>query len=411
MQETQNQAAAAADPDPLELAHATKARAPKEAAELLAEYPSATIAAVLPKLPPALTQDILAELPGGLIDGIVHAAPAETVAQWHVNQQFAQGSIGRMMEPVRALFRPEMSVRETIEQLRPLVRTVSITYGYVVDGTGRLCGIVTMRDLLFARETDRLEALMLRDVFTLSPGTPLNEAMTLVLDRHYPVYPVCDADGILLGLVRGQAMFEKRAFEISAQPGSMVGVDKEERAATPLWQSFRMRHPWLQINLLTAFGTALVVSLFDATIQQIVVLAAFLPVLSCLAGNNGCQALAITLRGLTLGDLERLAVRDLIVKEVKVGALNGLFTGIVGGIAMYFFARASGEHNPALLGTIMLIAMVVTCMLSCLLGTLVPLAVRRYGADPATASSIFLLTFTDIIGMGFMLLLATWLVL
>jgi magnesium transporter len=187
----------------------------------------------------------------------------------------------------------------------------------------------------------------------------------------------------------------------------MVGVDKEERVNTPLREAFRMRHPWLQINLFTAFGTAAVVSMFHDTIERIVVLAAFLPVLSCLAGNNGCQALAITLRGLTLGDLKHYPVLSLLAREMRLGALNGFFTGVVGGIAMYFFARAGGEDSPLLLAFVMIIAMVVTCVLSCLLGTLVPLALRRLGADPATASSIFLLTITDIIGMGFMLLLAS----
>ena len=129
--------------------------------------------------------------------------------------------------------------------------------------------------------------------------------------------------------------------------------------------------------------------------------------LSCLAGNNGCQALAITLRGMTLGDLERQPVLAVVARELRLGGLNGFFTGVVGGVAMYFFARAAGESSPLLLAFIMVIAMVVTCVLSCLLGTLVPLAVRKFGADPATASSIFLLTITDIIGMGFMLLLAS----
>lgn len=384
-----------------------KTHSAQDAAALLAEHPAAAIAAVLAELNPGLTQDILVELPGGLVDGVMRAVPPEVALQWERNRSYSQGSIGRLMGPAYAVFAPGMTVAETVEKLRALIRIAFITYGYVVDENGRLCGLVTMRDLLFAADDVRLESLMLRRVFTLRPDMPLNDAMKSVLDRHYPVYPVCDENGVLVGLVRGQAMFEEQAFEISAQPGSMVGVDKEERAATPLWQSFRMRHPWLQINLFTAFGTALVVSLFDDTIKHVVVLAAFLPVLSCLAGNNGCQALAITLRGLTLGDLERLPVRDLILKEVKIGALNGFFTGIVGGIAMYLFAHFNGEAQPALLGSIMVVAMVVTCVLSCLLGTLVPLAVRRYGADPATASSIFLLTFTDIIGMGLMLLLAT----
>ena len=280
----------APDPDRRRLAQEAKARSPKEAAALLAEYPANRIAEVLQDLNPALTADIIAELPGGLVDGILHAAPQETVAQWRVNQQYGDGTIGRMMEPVRAVFRPEQRVRDTIEQLRPMVRTSFITYGYVTDSAGKLLGIVTMRDLLFADDQVALESIMLRNAFFLTPGLALADAMKLVLDRHYPSYPVCDGNGRMIGLVRGQTMFEEQAFEITAQVGSLVGVEKEERLATPLKTSFRFRHPWLQINLATAFVAGAVVAIFQDTVDRLVILAMFLPVLAGQSGNTGCSA-------------------------------------------------------------------------------------------------------------------------
>ena len=100
-------------------------------------------------------------------------------------------------------------------------------------------------------------------------------------------------------------MFEAKAIEISLQAGSMVGLEKEERLATPWSASLRIRHPWLQLNLLTAFLAAGVVALFQGTIDRLVILALFLPVLAGQSGNTGCQALAVTLRGMTLGELKR----------------------------------------------------------------------------------------------------------
>ena len=415
MQENQHQAATAAAPDHQgqersELARAAKARSPKEAAALLAEYPAATIAAVLQELPPALTQDVLAELPGGLIDGIAQVAPPETVAQWRTNQPYAQGTIGRMMAPVRAVFQPQMTVRETIEQLRPLVRNAFITYGYVTDDTGRMLGIVTMRDLLFADEQLPLESIMLRNAFSLTPTLPLADAMKLVLDRHYPVYPVCDDNGVLLGLVRGQTLFEEQAFEITAQVGSMVGVEKEERLATPLQSSFKFRHPWLQINLATAFVAGAVVAIFQDTVDRLVILALFLPVLAGQSGNTGCQALAVTLRGMTLGELKAGMERALVIKEASLGALNGAFTGLVAALGM--FIVASYQHNPnaLLLSLVVWIALVGSCVASGISGAMVPLTLKRFGFDPATASSIFLTTATDVVSMGLLLGLATLLI-
>jgi magnesium transporter len=410
VQETQTQATAAANPERSELVRAAKARSPKEAAGLLAEYPAATIAAVLQDLPPALTQDVLVELPGGLVDGIVQVAPPEIVAQWRSNEQFPQGSIGRMMAPVRAVFRPQMTVRETIEQLRPLVRNAFITYGYVTDDAGRMLGIITMRDLLFADEQVVLESIMLRNAFSLSPGLQLADAMKLVLGRHYPVYPVCDESGVLLGLVRGQTLFEEQAFEITAQVGSMVGVEKEERLATPLQSSFKFRHPWLQINLATAFVAGAVVAIFQDTVDRLVILALFLPVLAGQSGNTGCQALAVTLRGMTLGELKAGMERALVIKEASLGALNGAFTGLVAALGM--FIVASYQHNPdaLLLSLVVWIALVGSCVASGISGAMVPLTLKRFGFDPATASSIFLTTATDVVSMGLLLGLATLLI-
>ena len=120
---------------------------------------------------------------------------------------------------------------------------------------------------------------------------------------------------MLKGLIRGEELFRNQAIEISAQSGKMVGVDKEERLATPLSRSLKLRHPWLQINLVTAFVAAAVVGVFEHTLQQLVILAVFLPVMAGQTGNTGCQALAVTLRGMTLGELKPELVRRLVAKE------------------------------------------------------------------------------------------------
>src|SRR2546426_4732771 len=130
-----------------------------------------------------------------------------------------------------------------------------------------------MRDLLFSDRDRLLSEVMFRDVFALHAAMPLTDAMKLVLDRHYPVYPVVDAERRLLGLVRGHSMFEAQAIEITLQAGSMVGVQKEERLATPWLTSLRLRHPLLQLNLLTAFLAAAVVGIFQDTIDRLVILA------------------------------------------------------------------------------------------------------------------------------------------
>lgn len=380
----------------------------REAIELLAAHDDRTVVAVLETINPAVAQQWLAAFAPQRRQHILAAAPLATQSKWLLNQTYPEDSIGRMMDPPIGLFSKDTTVVDAVEQLRRLVTEAFITYGFVVDDENRLLGVLVMRELLLADPGTRLEELMLRDPFSLDPRMPLMDAMKAVLNKHFPVYPVCE-DGRLVGLVRGQSMFEKQAIELSAQPGTMVGVDKEERLATPWPRSLKFRHPWLQLNLLTAFIAASVVGVFQSTIESIVVLAVFLPVLAGQSGNTGCQSLAVALRGMTLGELEGGQGRSAAMKEAILGLLNGMLVGITAGVGMYFYAVSQGTAQPLLLAGIVVVAMTGACILSGVCGVMIPLTLKRVGADPATASSIFLTTATDVVSMGLFLGLATML--
>lgn len=324
---------------------------------------------------------------------------------------YPEQTIGHLMEDPIAVFPAHLTVTEATERVRELASKRLFTYCYIVDPQGMLQGVVTMRDLLLHAKEVTLESIMLRQPFALRPEYPLMEAMRQTVNRHYPSYPVCDDQGLLLGIVRGSRIFEQQAIEISAQPGAMVGVEREERVNTPFLRSLKFRHPWLQFNLLTAFVAAGVVGLFEGTIDRIVVLAVFLPVLAGQSGNTGCQALAVSLRGLTLGELKPGREHQFLVKEAALGLANGALVGLTAGLGMFFYA--TWQHtavSPYLLGSIVFLAMMGSCFLSGVSGVMVPLTLKKFGADPATASSIFLTTATDVASMGFFLGIATlWL--
>jgi magnesium transporter len=286
-----------------------------------------------------------------------------------------------------------------------------VVYVYVVDERERLLGVAAFRELLYAGPGATLDEVMIAKPFALGPRQRLVDAMREVVTKHFPVYPVCEEDGRLVGQVRGQVLFEQQAFEISAQAGAMVGVEKEERLATPWQRSFRFRHTWLQINLLSVFVAAAVVGFFQDAVDQLVVLALFIPVLCGQSGNLGAQSLAVTLRGMTLGELREVPLMRLLGKEGWLGTLNGFITGAVAAVAMYFLAQRQPDGDPLMLALATLIAMTASCALSGVAGAGIPVLLRRAGADPATASSILLTTATDVLSMGFFLGLATWLAL
>lgn len=378
-----------------------------EAAKILADEDEAQVAAALEGLPPALTVATLWEFPEEKRARILSHAPVHQAQQWVRNHAFPAGSIGRLMDCSYAVFAPDETVAAVLERLRELVRKVLISYGYVVDTNGRLIGLLIFRELLFAPTDVMVRDVMLPNPYALNATSGVMDAMAKAVLRHYPEYPVIDDKGMLLGLVRGQTLFEQHAFELSAQAGQMVGVESDERVATPWAQSLRFRQPWLQLNLLTAFAAGAVVAMFQDTINQLVFLAAFLPIVLSQSANTGCQALAVTLRGMTLRELTPERSRNITMKEMGLGLMNGALVSVTAAVGMYFYA--SYEHSPDALrlAGVVFVALTVACMVSGVSGTLVPRILRQFGADPATASSIVLTTVTDIVSMAALLALAT----
>jgi magnesium transporter len=398
------------EPELRELFTKVVERDPREAVKMLEPYPDEFVVKMLELLNPATALNILQHFDPPRRQAILATASPETDQQWMRNQTYPERTIGRLMQPPLAVFRPQTTVAAATEQIRHLASKAIITYGFVTDEEEKLLGIVVMRDLLLAQSNQRLEEIMLANPFYLTPEMPLPEAMRAVLVRHYPVYPVCDKTRRLIGLLRGQMLFEAEAIELSAQPGEMVGVEREERLTTPWLRSLKFRHPWLQINLFCGLLAAVVVGLFQETIDRIIALAVFLPVLIGQAANTGVQALSVSLRGMTLGDLRSGRERMLLIKEMLLGTFNGALTGVTGGIAMFIFATMVKSPAAVMLGVVVFLATTISCLISGVAGAMVPLVLKKFGADPAMASSIVVTTFTDVGCLAVFLGLATVLI-
>lgn len=388
-------------PEMNERAASIRDKPPLDAAEELTELSADEIQFVLSRLP----HEQALEVASHLVDS---AAPEEAATKAVLSG--VEALISELMTPAPAVLEADQTVAEALAFLVRSKQISDISYIFTIEQE-RLVGMVGMRDLLLASPTATLAEIMVARPFRFRVDTPVREAVGEVLHHHYPLYPVVDQQDRVVGVVHGWKLYERIASELTAQAGSQYGVDKEEQINTPVLKAFRMRHPWLQLNLVTAFAAAFVVGAFEDTIAQVVALAVFLPVLAGQSGNTGCQALAITLRGITLGQMRNYPVGRLLRKEILLGALNGALVGAIAGVAMFAYASMTASVQPALLGLVILIAMTGACIGSGIFGVMVPILLKRLGADPATASSIFLTTFTDIIGMGLMLFLATLVVL
>jgi magnesium transporter len=276
----------------------------------------------------------------------------------------------------------------------------------IVDDTNVLTGVLVFKDVFYHKLNEKIKDICFKNPICLDAEADILEAYNKIASEQIPEFPVVDSERKLLGTLRGKHVVDAYAIKISAQSGLMVGASPEEGIDSSYIKGIKLRGPWLLINLVTAFVAGGVVGYFQDTIDQIVLLAMFLPILAGQSGNTGAQALAVLIREMTLGEVESKITKQLY-KESIMGLVHGFVTGGICAIVMYWLATQQNNPHAFALAIIILISMVASCIISGLMGAFVPVTLKKFGADPAAASSIFLTTGTDVVSMGVMLFLAT----
>jgi magnesium transporter len=379
-----------------------------QGARVLAGLPPATGVALLEQLSPATARGLLAAGPPAAREQLLAAAPAGFRELWTQPAPYGPDRVGHLLRPLVGVFPADLPAAAAIEAVRRHRRDELLTYLYATDAAGRLAGVVVLRDLFLAEPGARLADVMITPPFFLRPEMTVAEAMRVTVRRHYPVYPVCDADQRPLGLVPGRALFEKQTQELSAQSGKMEGVRAKERLSTGWLESLRFRHPWLQLNLLLSLCGAFVLAAYKVTLEQVILLAVFSPLVTAQARNTGAQTMAIVLRALQTGEPEEHGPLRLLWKEFGVGLVNGVLVGVVAGLIVAWFGRG-GDASLLALGVVMAATMALACAGGAVLGVAVPLGLRAVGADPALAATIILATLSTMLSQFIYLSLGRWL--
>lgn len=311
---------------------------------------------------------------------------------------FPEGTAGYYMDRPTAQFKLGDTVSGALDKLQASrqQRTRSI---YVVGDDNALAGRVDMQDMALADGATPLSSLVNPVEGVVNLTSPRQDMLDIFDASRVDSIPVLDAESRLIGVVRYNSLFQAAEDQATANMQKMVGASAEERAlSTPLF-AVKRRLPWLHINLLTAFLAAAVVGLFESTIAQFTALAILLPVVAGQSGNAGSQALAVTMRGLALKEVNVLQWRTVLSKEVKVGVIDGVALAFTCGAGVFAWSGSPG------LALVIGIAMIVSMVAAGVSGALVPMLLIRAGQDPATASSIILTTVTDV--AGFMSFLGT----
>ncbi len=373
---------------------------PHEAARLLAVLPEERAGELLAAMLPNEAAVQLASLDEPVRERLLAALEDSVAGELRTLMSYPERSAGRLMNPLRNVFRNDMSAAAAIDQLRR-VRSRNTRSIFIVDGENRLTARVPIQDVAVADGDTTLGELARPVTAYVNPLSPQEDVAELLERDRLADLPVVDLDGGLIGVINHAAMLEAVHANASADIQTMVGASKDERALSKPMFAVRKRLPWLQINLLTAFMAAAVVGLFESTIAKYTALAVLLPVVAGQSGNAGAQALAVTMRALALREISPRQWFAVTFKEMNVGVVNGIAVAITCGIGVFFWSGSLG------LVLVIAMSMVLAMVAAGLAGALVPIVLTRLGQDPAVASSIILTTVTDIAGFFSFLGIAT----
>lgn len=395
-----------------ESAEVVKHMEEESAAEALAHMDHALAATVLVDLGPAEAAELLQIMePDDAADllqsmGKEQAAqtlrhmPTPLAAKLGKLAQYEPESAGGLMTTSYVWVPAHLTVAQTIEHLRTdELFTQSDTHGmyvYVVDIGMRLAGVLELRRLLTARASEKVADIMIRDVDTIGPDLDQEDVAREFERYDYLSLPVVDLDNRLLGIVTIDDVVDIIQEEQTEDVQLSVGAGAGESVNSTVREKFRGRMPWLAINLLTSQLAASVVIGFRPLVEHYEILAALMGVVANQAGNAGQQSLAVTLRGIALGEVRPGKAAGLISREVSVGILTGLTVGAL----LLTFGWAVGATGLIRqfnwrLGAVGGVSMVFALSVGCFVGSALPLLLTRFKRDPATGSTIFLTMVTD----------------
>jgi magnesium transporter len=377
---------------------------PQLAADVIEEMPPKQAAALVEEMQPDEAVDLVAELEPEAYDALMQELDTKVAGQLEALLAYPPDSAGGMMTTEVARLPEGMTSGEAIEALRRLHETLDdLSYVYITDDQNRLVGVLSFRELVFARPHTGLDQVMVHNPVAVTPETDREKVAELIQRYNLFSLPVIDEDRHLIGVVSLEEAIEAVQQEASEDFAQAAGAGVEETAYTPVQFSIRKRLPWIFVHLALYAIVAFVIQRQTEVIEARAVLAALMPLVAALGGSSGIQGLAVVIRAMAIGDVPPNREAEMIQKQVVIGLVNGLTLGALTGVIAWFLIDF---HTGLALG----LAVVANMSLGGLASAGIPILMRHLGRDPALASNIFLTLLTDLFGFGGFLLVASLLI-
>jgi len=376
-----------------------------QAIEAVEELPPATAARILEELPSDERADIVGELDESRAQPIIEQLSEPDAEEVQRLAAYGDDVAGGLMVTEYLQYPEDATIRDVIEDLGESAEEYAdydIQYAYVTSADGSLVGVLRMRDLLLSPRSRFLREVMIEGPLSVR-DTDAVEHLSHFFDEHrFFGAPVVNEAGVLCGVVQQSAVETAMAEDSERMYRSAQGiVGGEELRTMPLLLRSRRRLSWLSVNIVLNIIAASVIALHQDTLEAVIALAVFLPIISDMSGCSGNQAVAVSMRELTLGVIRPSELRRTILAEVSVGLLNGLVLGILIGMVAILW---KGDPD---LGLVVGGALMLNTMVAVVIGGSVPLVLKRFGVDPALAAGPILTTITDMCGFFIVLTFAS----
>ncbi len=363
-------------------------------ADLLRGMAPEDLARVLHGLASDDAAGILAECPPEERDRILSLMQHEASEEVQDLLEYPDETAGRIMTTRYLALADETTVQEAIAAVQKAQEAEMVFYVYVVDDHGRLEGVVSLRRLLTVPPATRLREIMSTDVISVRSDTDQEEVARIASRYDLLGVPVVDGEHVLVGLVTIDDLVDVLREEATEDFYKLAGTSDEERLIRSTLRSARVRLPWL----FAAFGggllAALLIRAYTPLLRQATVLACFIPVVLGMGGNIGTQAATIMVRGLSTGRISLVQAGTVIFKEVRIALLLGLFYGALLGMAAFLLGEMTAK-GAAVIG----VALLASMTMAALFGSILPVLLKTAHIDPAVATSPFVTTSVDLLGL------------
>lgn len=361
------------------------------------------LAAVINEMDSDDAVDLLEDIDDEIKDKIRPILDEDVRADIQLIHSYEDDEIGSLITTNYICIRNDLSIKQaTHELISQAGDNDNISTIYVIDGVGKFCGAIDLKDLIVAREKDELDDLIIYSYPYILDHEKIADSIEKIKDYSEDSLPVLNSDKEIIGILTAQNVIEAVDDEMGDDYAKLAGLTAEEDLNETTKESMKKRLPWLIILLFLGMGVSTVVGTFEGVVAVLPIVICFQSLILDMAGNVGTQSLAVTIRVLMDEDLTAKDKIHLVLKEIKVGFSNGLLLGV---LALAFLGVYIKVFKGYAFGTAFLISgcvgasLLLAMIISSIVGTLVPLFFHKIKVDPAVASGPLITTVNDLVAV------------